>query len=123
MVRYICGDFAELCTRSDISIFQDQVNSLPNGIPTFSVQIFNLCPRGCSVRNIHLACGWFASAKLINPLIFRRLSFNDCLVNDGNSLDGGDMLSFEYSNSFEYPMRVEKAIFCNRSAYENLNHL
>ncbi|BFI13994.1 protein MpTPD1 [Marchantia polymorpha subsp. ruderalis] len=103
---------SELCTKSDISIFQGEISPLPNGIPTFNVQIMNLCSVGCPISNIHVACGWFASAKLINPEIFKRLAFNDCLVNDGKPLYGGDSISFEYSNSFEYPMRVETADLC-----------
>lgn len=115
MNRWFCvkiGLIAEMCTKFDISIFQGSGSPLPNGIPTFSVQIFNLCTVGCPISNVHVACGWFASAKLINPKVFRRLNFNDCLVNDGKPIAYGDSITFQYANSFEYQMRVETAVTC-----------
>jgi hypothetical protein len=106
------GLIADMCTKFDISIFQGPGSPLPNGIPTYSVQIFNLCTVGCPLSNVHVACGWFASAKFVNPKVFRRLKFNDCLVNDGNPIPNGDSISFQYANSFEYQMRVETAVTC-----------
>ncbi|KAJ7548237.1 hypothetical protein O6H91_07G003800 [Diphasiastrum complanatum] len=105
---------ADMCTMSDISVFQGHSSPLPNGIPTYTVQIINLCVIGCPLSNIHVACGWFASAKLVNPQIFRRIKYNDCLVNDGKPIKGGDSISFQYANSFEYPMRVATAETCGR---------
>ncbi|XP_024360232.1 protein TAPETUM DETERMINANT 1 isoform X1 [Physcomitrium patens] len=102
----------EMCTKFDISIFQGPGSPLPNGIPTFSVQIFNLCTVGCPISNVHVACGWFASAKLVNPKVFRRLKYNDCLVNDGNPIPYGDSITFQYANSFAYQLRVETAVTC-----------
>ncbi|KAJ1419712.1 Heat shock protein 70 family [Sesbania bispinosa] len=40
----------------------------------------------CSKFDIHLTCDWFSSACLINPKVFKRLCYNDCLVNDGRPL-------------------------------------
>ena len=106
------GLIAEMCTKFDISIFQGPGSPLPNGIPTFSVQIFNLCTVGCPISDVHVACGWFASAKLVNPKVFRRVKFNDCLVNDGNPIPYGDSITFQYANSFAYQLRVETAVTC-----------
>jgi len=106
------GLIAEICTKFDISIFQGPGSPLPNGIPTFSVQIFNLCTVGCPISDVHVACGWFASAKLVNPKVFRRVKFNDCLVNDGNPIPYGDSITFQYANSFAYQLRVETAVTC-----------
>ena len=130
------------CSASDITVLQGEGEPLPDGIPTFSVQIFNGCtsptpsptagagvgagvgagagtvggageaatedPDDCcgGMAHIHVACGWWATAKLVNPAIFRRLGFNDCLVNDGRPLKPGHLLTFEYANSFPYPMTV-----------------
>ncbi|CAK9208556.1 unnamed protein product [Sphagnum troendelagicum] len=42
-----------------------------------------------------------------------RLSLNDCLVNNGNPISDGDMIRFEYDNSFMYPMHVQSAVTCH----------
>ncbi|KAF7151100.1 hypothetical protein RHSIM_Rhsim02G0091000 [Rhododendron simsii] len=94
------------CSKDNIFIIQGPTSPLPNGIPTYTVQVLNVCVSGCSVSNIHLTCGWFSSARLINPRIFRRIYFNDCLVNNGEALSPGDSLSFQYANSFRYPLSV-----------------
>ncbi|XP_042477740.1 TPD1 protein homolog 1-like [Macadamia integrifolia] len=94
------------CSREDIDIYEGQTDPLPNGIPTYSVNIVNVCSTGCSISNIHLSCGWFSSARLINPKVFRRLSHDDCLVNNGGPLAHGQSISFVYANTFRYPLTV-----------------
>ncbi|MCO5582000.1 hypothetical protein L7F22_035890 [Adiantum nelumboides] len=100
----------EGCTMADVAILQGEANPLPDGIPSFTVQIFNSCASPqqlCGLSHIHVACGWWATAKLVNPNVFRRLAFNDCLVNDGRPLRPGQLLTFQYANSFQYPMSVK----------------
>uniref|UniRef100_A0A9I9CRV9 TPD1 protein homolog 1-like n=1 Tax=Cucumis melo TaxID=3656 RepID=A0A9I9CRV9_CUCME len=82
---------------------------LPGGIPTYIVQILNSCASDCSISNIHVKCGWFSSARLVNPRIFKRVSYDDCLVNDGRALGPGRTLSFQYANTFPYPLSVSSA--------------
>ncbi|KAE9461593.1 hypothetical protein C3L33_06502, partial [Rhododendron williamsianum] len=94
------------CSKDNIAVFQGPTSPLPNGIPTYTVQVLNVCVSGCSVSNIHLSCGWFSSARLINPRLFRRICYNDCLVNNGEALGPGESLSFQYANSFSYPLSV-----------------
>ncbi|KAJ8637334.1 hypothetical protein MRB53_011601 [Persea americana] len=94
------------CSPSAIALYQGATSPLPNGIPTYTVQILNVCISGCTVSNIHVSCGWFSSARMINPRIFRRMRYNDCLVNDGGPLAPGGSLSFEYANTFRYPLSV-----------------
>ncbi|KAI8524946.1 hypothetical protein RHMOL_Rhmol13G0189200 [Rhododendron molle] len=94
------------CSKDNIAVFQGPTSPLPNGIPTYTVQVLNVCISGCSVSNIHLSCGWFSSARLINPRLFRRICYNDCLVNNGEALGPGESLSFQYANSFSYPLSV-----------------
>ncbi|KAI4296033.1 hypothetical protein L6164_036023 [Bauhinia variegata] len=98
------------CSKNNIAIYQGQVAPLPNGIPTYAVQIMNMCASDCSISHIHVHCGWFSSACLVNPRVFRRLRFDDCLVNDGKALGPGRSLFFKYSNTFPYHFSVSSVV-------------
>ncbi|KAJ0018335.1 hypothetical protein Pint_09461 [Pistacia integerrima] len=100
------------CSKDDIVIFQGSTAPLPNGIPSYTVQILNVCVSGCSISDIHVSCGWFSSARLINPRVFRRVYYDDCLVNDGEPLGPGETLSFQYANSFRYPLTISNVACC-----------
>ncbi|KAH7844607.1 hypothetical protein Vadar_029847 [Vaccinium darrowii] len=89
------------CTEKDIIISQSRENT--SGIPQFTVQIVNTCVSGCAPSDLHLHCGWFASATLVNPKIFRRLAYDDCLVNEGKPLKTSHIIRFTYATSFMYP--------------------
>ncbi|XWS51462.1 hypothetical protein CRYUN_Cryun12cG0178400 [Craigia yunnanensis] len=102
--------WGEKCSRADIVINQGPTAPLPSGIPTYTVEIVNMCVTGCDISGIHLSCGWFSSARLINPKIFKRLRYNDCLVNDGKPLIIGGTLSFQYANTFLYPLSVSRVV-------------
>ncbi|RVW84047.1 TPD1 protein-like 1 [Vitis vinifera] len=97
------------CSNGDIVIAQSRVGTLPSGIPSFSVEITNACARGCSISNLHLKCGMFASAGLVNPKIFKRQDVDDCLVNGGSPLAAGSTISFKYANTFQYPLSLASA--------------
>ncbi|KAL6350122.1 hypothetical protein AAG906_004060 [Vitis piasezkii] len=97
------------CSNGDIVIAQSRVGTLPSGIPSFSVEITNACARGCSISNLHLKCGMFASAVLVNPKIFKRQDVDDCLVNGGSPLAAGSTISFKYANTFQYPLSLASA--------------
>ncbi|XP_061345999.1 uncharacterized protein LOC133291684 [Gastrolobium bilobum] len=98
------------CTNKDISISQSKGST--SGIPQYIVQIVNTCVSGCAPHDIHLHCGWFASARIINPKLFKRLSYDDCLVNGGKPLASSEIIRFTYSNSFMYPLTFKSAKFC-----------
>ncbi|KAM4116573.1 hypothetical protein ACJW30_02G060200 [Castanea mollissima] len=98
------------CTNRDISISQSRDST--SGIPQYIVQIVNTCVSGCAPSDIHLHCGWFASARIINPRTFKRLSYDDCLVNGGKPLKTSQVIRFTYSNSFMYPLAFKAAKFC-----------
>ncbi|XP_041004895.1 protein TAPETUM DETERMINANT 1-like isoform X1 [Juglans microcarpa x Juglans regia] len=98
------------CTNRDISISQSRDTT--SGIPRYIVQIVNTCVSGCAPSKIRLHCGWFASARIINPRTFKRLSYDDCLVNGGKPLKSRQIISFTYSNSFMYPLAFKSAKFC-----------
>ncbi|XP_060673075.1 protein TAPETUM DETERMINANT 1-like [Ziziphus jujuba] len=94
------------CSKSDIMVVQSQGPPKYNGIPTYVVEILNRSPNGISISDIHVNCGWFSSADLINPNTFKRLKYNDCLVNGGRPLRAGYALSFTYTTTFKYPLSV-----------------
>lgn len=110
----------EKCTSADIVISQGPTAPLSSGIPTYTVQIMNMCATGCDISRVHLNCGWFSSARLIDPKIFKRLRYNDCLVNDGKPLVTGGILTFEYANTFSYPLSVS-SISCHWREYKTKN--
>ncbi|KAI3977213.1 hypothetical protein MKX01_035943 [Papaver californicum] len=98
--------WGDRCSKSDIVVSQGSTPPLPNGIPTYTVEIMNVCTKGCDISNIHLNCGWFSSARLINPRVFKRVGYNDCILNNGGALINGDSISFQYANTFQYPLTV-----------------
>ncbi|XP_074347718.1 protein TAPETUM DETERMINANT 1-like [Apium graveolens] len=100
--------WGDKCSTSDIVIYQGPTAPLPSGIPTYTVEIMNVCVTGCDIAGIHLSCGWFSSARLINPRIFKRLRYDDCLVNGGKPLPIGRTVSFQYANTFRYPLSVQR---------------
>ncbi|GAA0138444.1 hypothetical protein Leryth_020121 [Lithospermum erythrorhizon] len=102
--------WGDLCSNSDIIINQGPTAPQYNGIPTYTVEIMNVCFTGCNISSIHLNCGWFGSANIVNPRIFKRLRYNDCLVNDGRPLTNGRVISFQYANTFRYPLSVSSFI-------------
>jgi hypothetical protein len=98
------------CSNRDISVFQGY-EGLVDGIPQYSVQISNNCP-SCDPWDIHVFCGWFASARLVNSNRFKRIWYDDCLVNGGRALRYGEVLTFAYANTRMYPIRLKSARFC-----------
>ncbi|KAK7369629.1 hypothetical protein VNO80_11671 [Phaseolus coccineus] len=97
------------CSKNSISVSQSKTNPLPSGIPQYIVEIANTCSN-CKISGIHLNCGMFSSATLINPKIFRRLAYNDCLVNDGKPLNSGAVVSFKYATTFSFPLSVSSVV-------------
>ncbi|KAK3118727.1 hypothetical protein QOZ80_9BG0705620 [Eleusine coracana subsp. coracana] len=93
------------CSEEDVAVYQNSANPLPSGIPTYTVQIVNVCG-GCRVSDVHVACGDFASTELVDPGVFQRVGFNDCIVKGGQPMEPSETVSFQYSNSFSYPLNV-----------------
>lgn len=107
---YFYFSMTDSCTNRDISISQSR--DFTSGIPQYIVQIANTCVSGCAPSDIHLHCGWFASARMVNPTTFKRLSYDDCLVNAGKPLNKSQIIRFTYSNSFMYTLAFKSAKFC-----------
>ena len=95
----------DLCSEEVVEVSQGNAGSLPNGVPSYSVTITNTC-LDCTVRDVHVSCGEFATTELVDPSYFRRLSYGDCLVRNGGPIGPGEIISFDYSNSFIYKMEV-----------------
>ncbi|WOH15851.1 hypothetical protein DCAR_0935397 [Daucus carota subsp. sativus] len=49
---------------------------------------------------------------MVNPKTFKRLAYDDCLVNGGRPLKTSQTIRFTYSNSFMYPITFKFADFC-----------
>ncbi|RDX75418.1 Protein TAPETUM DETERMINANT 1, partial [Mucuna pruriens] len=98
------------CSKSSIQINQSPMAPLPSGIPTYTVEIANTCVSGCNISNIHVNCGMFNSAILINPNIFKRLRYNDCLVNNGMPFRNGAIISFKYANNYAYSLSISSVV-------------
>ncbi|CAN6288261.1 unnamed protein product [Urochloa humidicola] len=93
------------CSEEDVVVYQSSANPLPSGIPAYTVQIVNVCG-GCTVSDVHVSCGAFASTELVDPGKFQRVGFNDCIVKGGGAMEPSETVSFQYSNSFSYQLNV-----------------
>ncbi|KAL6640861.1 hypothetical protein ACP70R_019042 [Stipagrostis hirtigluma subsp. patula] len=93
------------CSEEDVVVYQSSANPLPSGIPAYTVHIINVCG-GCRVSDVHVSCGDFASTELVDPAKFQRVGFNDCVVKGGAAMEPTEAVSFQYSNSFAYPLTV-----------------
>ncbi|KAL0345971.1 UNVERIFIED_CONTAM: protein TAPETUM DETERMINANT 1 [Sesamum radiatum] len=91
------------CPDAQIQVSQGLEST--SGIPRYGVMIANLCSN-CWVAEVHLHCGWFASANVVNPQMFKRMSYDDCLVNGGKPIPSGHVIQFHYSNTYSYPLSV-----------------
>ncbi|GKU96266.1 hypothetical protein SLEP1_g9516 [Rubroshorea leprosula] len=101
------------CPNSYIEVRQSQEGTEPSGIPLFAVEISNNCPSGCEISNIHIACGQFSSDILVNPNTFKRIKIGDCLVNNGQPLAAGAVVSFKYAQTSQIPLSV-LSIVCSK---------
>ncbi|GFP85489.1 hypothetical protein PHJA_000692600 [Phtheirospermum japonicum] len=97
------GQWRTWCPHVRIQVSQG-VQSL-HGIPRYRVIITNLCSN-CWVARVHFRCSWFASATLVPPNEFKRLAYDDCLVNGGRPMASGKTIGFAYSNTYPYPLSV-----------------
>uniref|UniRef100_A0A0A8Y2J7 TPD1 n=1 Tax=Arundo donax TaxID=35708 RepID=A0A0A8Y2J7_ARUDO len=90
------------CSEENVVVYQNSANPLPSGIPTYTVQIINVCG-GCRVSDVHVSCGDFASTELVDPGKFQRVGFNDCIVNGGGPMEPSETISFQYSQLLLLP--------------------
>ncbi|CAI9767378.1 unnamed protein product [Fraxinus pennsylvanica] len=103
--------WCDKCLKSDNVISQEATQSLPNGIPTYRMEMMNVCILGCAISGIHLKCDWLSSARLFNSCIFKQLTFDDCLVNDGKPLSIGCTISLQCANTFSYPLSISSVSY------------
>ncbi|RLN29062.1 hypothetical protein C2845_PM05G11110 [Panicum miliaceum] len=98
------------CSQDAVVVSQAEAGGRSGGVPCYSVTITNTC-LSCAVRDLHVSCGEFGSARLVDPSDFRRLAVGDCLVRGGGAVRPGETVYFEYTNQFQYDLRVASA-FC-----------
>ncbi|KAL4184333.1 hypothetical protein AMTRI_Chr10g225090 [Amborella trichopoda] len=96
---------AEVVPSIEVSIYSSGLG--PRNIPKYTVQVINNSLQG--VVNVHLDCGNFASGSLILPTTFRRLQPGDCLVNYGKEIGPGQVIQFDYTNTFLAKFPVTRA--------------
>jgi len=96
------------CSQDAVVVSQAEAGGRPGGVPCYSVKITNTC-LSCTVRDIHVSCGEFGSARLVDPSDFRRLAVGDCIVRGGGAVRPGETVSFDYSNQFQYDLHVASA--------------
>lgn len=101
------------CTYSQVVVTQ-KGSYLADGTPMFQVSVINNCLT-CAMQNVHIACGDFASAVAVDPAIFKKLDYNDCILNNGYPIAPMTLLYFEYASSFSYPMQVSVGGACSCS--------
>ncbi|KAJ1386018.1 Tetratricopeptide-like helical domain superfamily [Sesbania bispinosa] len=110
--------WGDKCIKSDIIINQGPTTPLPSGIPTNTVEIMNMCVSGCNIFGIHLTCDWFSSARLINPKVFKRLCYNDYLVNDGRLLI--NVVTDAEEGIFEVEATAENTLSLARKLFDKI---
>ena len=96
------------CSLDAVVVSQAEAAGRPGGVPCYSVTITNTC-LSCTVRDLHVSCGEFGSARLVDPSDFRRLAVGDCIVRGGGAVRPGETVSFDYSNQFQYDLHVASA--------------
>ncbi|KAJ1291427.1 hypothetical protein BS78_02G314600 [Paspalum vaginatum] len=95
----------ECSSEEVVKVTQDSAGHLSNGISSYYVTITNTCLT-CTVRDVLISCGKFATTDPIQPSNFRRVTYGNCLVNNGRPIAPSETISFEYSNSFIYSFDV-----------------
>ncbi|XP_047330974.1 TPD1 protein homolog 1B-like [Impatiens glandulifera] len=93
------------CCAADIRINQWPSGYTAMNIPKFTVEVVNEAWMATDgVFDVHIFCGEFASATLVNPMVFRRIGFGDCVLRDGGKIGMDEIISFDYSNILPYPL-------------------
>ncbi|KAJ0968927.1 hypothetical protein J5N97_021804 [Dioscorea zingiberensis] len=95
-----------LCIHN-VRLFQKSSGFGPGHVPEYTVTISSVGHR--PVSEVHVSCGDFSSARIINPNVFRRLMPGDCLVKNGSIIDMAEAVSFTYTNFPPYKLIVSAA--------------
>ncbi|KAF8666902.1 hypothetical protein HU200_053430 [Digitaria exilis] len=86
------------CSEEFVAVCQAEASRWLGGMPSYSVTITN--------TDVHVSCGEFGSAKLVDPTSFRLVTAGDCLVSGGGAMQPGESVSFDYSNMYPYHLDV-----------------
>ncbi|GMI89276.1 hypothetical protein like AT4G32090 [Hibiscus trionum] len=83
-----------LCSLNDIVVGNVRTGNEIQGKAEWKVTITNNCK--CSQHELKLACKGFQSVETVDPSIFEQQG-DDCLVIQGNALNGFASVSFTYA--------------------------
>ena len=62
--------WGEKCSKADIAINQGPTSPLPSSMPTYTIEIMNMCFTDCDISGIHLNRGWFSLARQADIYLF-----------------------------------------------------
>ncbi|KDO40340.1 hypothetical protein CISIN_1g044461mg, partial [Citrus sinensis] len=94
------------CSVGDIQISQSQLPGR-GGLPTFIVEVRNICPTRCDIAEIHLNCAGFSHENVIDPkILMHSKNSNICIINNNQPLKFRAAVLFEYSTNFMYKFSV-----------------
>jgi len=92
----VTGANGERCGTSSIQVQTINTGVMVSGGDTmFEVEVKNLCP--CSVKNVRLDGGGFASTVAVDPAVFRADDGGMYLVNDGEPISSMGVVTFRYT--------------------------
>ncbi|KAF0896596.1 hypothetical protein E2562_026299 [Oryza meyeriana var. granulata] len=97
IILTVQGTNGDRCAASS-SIQVQTINtgeSAGGGDMVFEVQVKNLC--SCSVRNVRLDGGGFATTVEVDPAVFRATDGGDYLVNGGEPIASMATVTFRYA--------------------------
>ncbi|CAN6381306.1 unnamed protein product [Urochloa humidicola] len=90
------GTSGERCGTSNIQVQTINTGATVSGGDTvFEVEVKNLCP--CSVRNVRLNGGGFATTVEVDPAVFRADDGGVFLVSGGQPIASMSAVSFRYA--------------------------
>lgn len=100
------SSFTGNCSVGDIQISQSQLPGR-GGLPTFIVEVRNICPTRCDIAEIHLNCAGFSHENVIDPkILMHSKNSNICIINNNQPLKFRAAVLFEYSTNFMYKFSV-----------------
>lgn len=106
---HLYSSFIILAEKCSIRVNTITRSPLPDRTPTWLVNITNQCEWRCAISKIHVRCGSLSCVTPIDPTVFKRLRYNDCLVNNDNRLAFGATMSFSYAKKWQYSFPVSSA--------------
>lgn len=90
------------CSLSNIGVSLSKTGRFVVNKPEWEVIISNNCV--CSQSDLKLQCNGFTSAEQVDPVVFRKIDGQYCLVNAGLPVFQGQPISFKYAGDVMYDL-------------------